>query len=117
MGDPVVIVSVHAKTDVDSLYTPTQTYSSASTPLNTTNIAVMKVSHVVVVMVGPELLFSIYKCCGFFLWGSSAKRLRAELTLAQCGSINGPAGLEVAPSSVFHGHDVIKVRNQTEVAG
>ena len=36
--------------------------SSASVPLNATKIAVMKVSDVEVVRVGPELLFSIYKC-------------------------------------------------------
>ena len=43
----------------------------------------MKVSHVGVVMVWPELIFSMYKML-FFARGRDAKRLRAELTLAQC---------------------------------
>ena len=37
--------------------------SSASTPPNATKIAKMKVSHHWLEIVGPELLFSIYKCC------------------------------------------------------
>ena len=37
--------------------------SSASTPPNATKIAEMKVSHLGLEIVGPELLFSIYKCC------------------------------------------------------
>ena len=37
--------------------------SSASTPPNDTKIAEMKVSHHGLEIVGPELLFSIYKCC------------------------------------------------------
>ena len=37
--------------------------SSASTPPNATKIAEMKDSHHGQVIVGPELLFSIYKCC------------------------------------------------------
>ena len=40
----------------------------ASTPLNATKIAVMNVSDVEVVRVGPELLFSIYKCCFLAFW-------------------------------------------------
>ena len=56
--------------------------SSASTPPNATKIAEMKDSHHGQVIVGPELLFSIYKCC-FLEFGSDAKRMRAELTLAQ----------------------------------
>ena len=70
-------------------------------------------------MVGPELLIVIYKCCFFwriFARGSSAKQLRAELTLAQRGSVNGPAGPEVAPPCVLHGHNFIEVRNPTEAA-
>ena len=39
--------------------------SSASTPQNATKIAEMKVSHHGLEIVGPELLFSIYKCCFF----------------------------------------------------
>ena len=34
---------------------------------------------------------------------------RAELTLPQCGSVNGTAEPEVAPPSVFHGHNFIEV--------
>ena len=37
--------------------------SSASTPPNATKIAEMKVSHHGLEIVGPELLFLIYKCC------------------------------------------------------
>ena len=37
--------------------------SSASTPPNATKITEMKDSHHGQVIVGPELLFSIYKCC------------------------------------------------------
>ena len=37
--------------------------SSASTPPNATKIDEMKDSHHGQVIVGPELLFSIYKCC------------------------------------------------------
>ena len=37
--------------------------SSASTPPNATKIAEMKGSHHGLEIVGPELLFSIYKCC------------------------------------------------------
>ena len=36
--------------------------SSVSTPLNSTKIAVMKGKHWPTRMVGPEFLFSIYKC-------------------------------------------------------
>ena len=39
--------------------------SSASTPPNATKIAEMKVSQPGLVIVGPELLFSIYKCFFF----------------------------------------------------
>ena len=39
--------------------------SSASTPPDATKIAEMKVSHHGLEIVGPELLFSIYKCCFF----------------------------------------------------
>ena len=58
--------------------------SSASAPLNATEIAVMKVSHSRVVMFGPELLFLMYKCCflACFCTSQHAQRLRAELTLA-----------------------------------
>ena len=41
-------------------------------------------------MVGPELIFSMYKML-FFVRGRDAKRLTAELTLAQRGSVNGTA--------------------------
>ena len=75
-----------------------------STSLNATKIAVTKVSHLGVV--GPELLFCIYKYC-FFAQSSSAKWLRAEQPLAQHGSVNDPEGSEVAPPSVFHGHNFI----------
>ena len=53
--------------------------------MNATTIAVMEVSHGRVVMFGPELLFSMYKCCFFacFCARQRAQRLRAELTLAQ----------------------------------
>ena len=66
----------------------------ASSPLNASNITVMKVSDVDVVRVRPELLFSIYKCC--FL-ACFCARLRAELTLAQRRCGDGP---EVAPPIV-----------------
>ena len=46
----------------------------------------------------------------FFVWGSSAKRLRVELTLAQRVSANGPAGPEVTPPSMFRGHNFIEVQ-------
>ena len=62
-------------------------------------------------MVGPELLFVVYK------WVFLAKRLRAELTLAQRGSVNGLAGPEVVPPSVFHGHNFIEVVNPSEATG
>ena len=101
------------------------TNSSASVPLNATKIAVMKVSGVGVVRVGPELLFWINKYnfkCGFlgicFARGRDAKRLGAELTLPQCGSVSdGLVGPEVAPPSGFHGHNVSKVCYLTEAAG
>ena len=50
---------------------------SAIAPQNATIIAVMKVSYHGVVIVGPELLSSIYKCCFLVVFerGSSAKRL------------------------------------------
>ena len=50
-----------------------------------------------------------------FARGRDAKRLRAELTLAQCGSVG--VGPEVAPPSVFHGHNVIEVCYPTEANG
>ena len=44
----------------------------------------------------------------FFAQGRDAKRLRAELTLVQRGSVSDdPVGPEVAPPSVFHGHQFI----------
>ena len=64
-------------------------------------------------MVRPELLFLIYKWV-FLALDSSAKRLRGELTLLQHGCINSPVGPEVAPPSVFYGHNFIEVRNTTE---
>ena len=70
-------------------------------------------------MVGPESLFQIYKCCFcvcFFARGSFAKRSRAELTLAQRGSVTGPAGPEVAHLAYSESMD-IEVRNPTEAAG
>ena len=70
-------------------------------------------------MVGPELLFLICKSCflAFFARGSLAKWLRSELTIAQRGSVNGAAGLKVAPPSVFHGHHFIEVRNRSRRVG
>ena len=86
--------------------------SSTNATLNATKIGVMKVGDVEVVKVGPELLFLIYKCVFF---GIDAKRLRVELTLAQCGSVSdGPVGPEVAPRSVLHGHNFIEVCYSTE---
>ena len=56
--------------------------SSASAPPNATKIAVKKVSDVVVYMFGPELSFSMYKCCflACFCARQRARWLRAELT-------------------------------------
>ena len=73
--------------------------SFTSASLNTTKIALMKVSHVGVGMVGPELLFLIYINVVFC----------AELTLPQHGFLKSPAGSEVMPPSVFHGHNCIEV--------
>ena len=68
--------------------------SSASTPPNATKIAEMKEIHHGQVIVGPELLFSIYKCCflSLFARGSDAKRMRAELTLAQSTDLQDGGG-------------------------
>ena len=68
--------------------------SSASTPPNATKIAEMKVSQPGLVIVGPELLFSIYKCFFFSLFarGSDAKRMRAELTLPQSTDLQDGGG-------------------------
>ena len=68
--------------------------SSASTPPNATNIADMKVSHNGLEIVGPELLFSIYKCCllELFARGRDAKRMRAELTIAQSTDLHDGGG-------------------------
>ena len=67
--------------------------SSASTPTNATKIADMKVSQPGLVIVGPELLFSIYKCFFFeFARGSDAKRMRAELTLPQSTDLQDGGG-------------------------
>ena len=56
--------------------------SSASAPPNATKIAVKKVSDVDVCMFGPELQFSMYKCCflACFCARQRARWLRAELT-------------------------------------
>ena len=58
--------------------------SSANAPLNAKKIAVKKVSDVGVSMFGPELKFSMYKCCylACFCASQRAQRLRTELTLA-----------------------------------
>ena len=68
--------------------------SSASTPPNATKIAEMKVSQPGLVIFGPELLFSIYKCFFFSLFarGSDAKRTRAELTLPQSTDLQDGGG-------------------------
>ena len=66
-----------------------------------TKIAVMIVSHrgEVGLIVGPVLLFSIYMLFWrVFARGRDAKRMRAELTLAQSTAFGGP---EVTPPSVF----------------
>ena len=54
----------------------------------------MKVSQPGLVIVGPELLFSIYKCVFFSLFarGSDAKRMRAELTLPQSTDLQDGGG-------------------------
>ena len=59
--------------------------SSASAPLNSKKITVKKVSDVDVGMFGPELQFSMYKCCflACFCARQRAQRLIAELALAQ----------------------------------
>ena len=74
--------------------------SSASTPLNATNIAVMKVSHDRVVMFRQELLFSMYKCCFGVFFSESARRAAKSQT--NLSTANGPIGAGVAPPSVFH---------------
>ena len=86
--------------------------SSVSTPPNATKIAEMKVSQPGLVIVGPELLFSIYKCFFFSLFarGSDAKRMRAELTLPQSTDLQDGGG-----ASMFHGHHFIEVRSSTIV--
>ena len=55
---------------------------SASAPPNATKIAVKKVSDVDVCMFGPELYFSMCKCCflACFCARERARWLRAELT-------------------------------------
>ena len=68
--------------------------SSASTPPNATKIAEMKVSQPGLVIVGPELLFSNFKCFFFSLFarGSDAKRMRAERTLPQSTDLQDGGG-------------------------
>ena len=84
--------------------------------LNATKIAVMKVIDVGVVMVETDYYFRSINVVfwRFFTRGRDAKRLRAELTIAQRGLVNGPVRPEVAPHSVFHGQNFIEVRNPTE---
>ena len=66
-------------------------------------------------MFGPELLFSMHKCCFCcFCTRQRAQRLRAELT---CAAVNGPMRPEVAPPSVFHGHNFIKTSQVAILAG
>ena len=55
-------------------------HSSASAPLNATNVAAVNVSHVEEVRVGSELLFSIYKCC--FLAGVFSPALLGCVTFS-----------------------------------
>ncbi len=56
--------------------------SSASAPPNAKKIAVKKVGDVDVCMFGPELYFSMYKCCflACFSARQRARWLKAELT-------------------------------------
>ena len=58
--------------------------STASAPPNATKIAVKQVSGANVIMFGPELYFSTYKCCfmACFCASQRVQRLRAELILA-----------------------------------
>ena len=58
--------------------------TSASEPRNAKKIAVNKVSEADVSMFGPELYFSMYKCCFFACFCASQRqqRLKTELTLA-----------------------------------
>ena len=67
---------------------PTHTHinSSAGAPLNATKIAVMKVSHLGVTVIGPELVLLIYKMLffvGFFARSKDSEWLRAESIVAQ----------------------------------
>ena len=71
--------------------------SSASTPQHATKIAEMKVSHHGLEIVGPELLFSIDKIINVVFWslfarGRDAKRMRAELTIAQSTDLHDGGG-------------------------
>ena len=68
--------------------------SSASTPPNATKIAEMKVSHHGLEIVGPELLFSIYKCYFWILFarGRDAKQMKAEPTIAQSTDLHDGGG-------------------------
>ena len=45
-----------------------------------------------------------------FARGGSTKRFLAQLTSPQRGFVGQAAGLEVAPPSVFYGHNLIEVR-------
>ena len=87
---------------------------SASAPLNATE-KLVKVSHHGVVIVGPELLFSIYRCCflEFFVRGRDAKRLRAEVTVAQSTDLQDRRWRHLECSMEFF----YRIRNPTIAAG
>ena len=69
--------------------------SSASAPLTATNIALTNGSDVEVVRVGPKLSVSI--CNVVFARSRDAERIRAELTLAQHGSVSGLFHIHTGP--------------------
>ena len=62
-------------------------------------IAVMKVSHGLVVLFGPESIFLIYKNVVFGVFLRKAARTAAK-NRTNLSTANGPIGPEVAPPSV-----------------
>ena len=67
-------------------------------------------------MFGPELLFSMFKCCffGMFLRESARTAAKSRTNLSTANDSIGP---EVAPPSVFHGHHFIETLQVAIIAG
>ena len=77
----------------------------------------LEVNHGRVVMFGSELLFLMYKIMLFFGMFLHEAAHTAAKSRTNLSTASGPIGPEVAPASVFHGHNFIKTLQIATIAG